>query len=60
MPDDLATALAADPGATAAFAVLGRSDRYALILPVLKARTPAARDKAIRAAVTATSRQHSG
>ena len=43
VPADLAAALAAHPAAQAAFAKLGRSQRYALILPLLKARTPAAR-----------------
>ncbi len=43
VPAELAAALAADPAAATAFAALGRSERYALILPVLKARTPATR-----------------
>ena len=42
-PPDLAAALAADPGAAAAFGWLGRSERYGVILPLLKARTPATR-----------------
>lgn len=43
VPPDLATALAGDPRASAAFERLGRSDRYAVILPLLKARTPETR-----------------
>lgn len=42
-PDDLAAALAADPDAAAAYAALGRTERYAVILPLLKARAPGAR-----------------
>jgi len=51
VPDDLAAALAADPAAAAAFAELGRSERYALILPVLKARTTRTRATAVQAAI---------
>lgn len=43
VPPDLAAALAGDARASAAFERLGRSDRYAVILPLLKARTPEAR-----------------
>lgn len=43
VPPELAAALAADPRAQAAFDQLGRSERYAVILPVLKARTDQAR-----------------
>ncbi|MCW0216529.1 MAG: YdeI/OmpD-associated family protein [Pseudonocardia sp.] len=43
VPADLAAALAADPAAGAAFEGLGRSERYAVILPLLKARTESAR-----------------
>ena len=43
VPPDLAAALAGDARANAAFTRLGRSDRYAVILPLLKARTPATR-----------------
>lgn len=39
----LAAALAAEPRAQDAFDRLGRSERYAVILPVLKARTDRAR-----------------
>jgi uncharacterized protein YdeI (YjbR/CyaY-like superfamily) len=51
VPPDLAVALAADARANAAFERLGRSDRYAVILPLLKARTPQARAKALARAV---------
>jgi uncharacterized protein YdeI (YjbR/CyaY-like superfamily) len=51
VPPDLAVALAADTRANAAFERLGRSDRYAVILPLLKARTPQARAKALARAV---------
>jgi uncharacterized protein YdeI (YjbR/CyaY-like superfamily) len=47
VPDDLAAALAADATAYAAFERLGRSERYAVILPLLKARTPEARAKVL-------------
>jgi uncharacterized protein YdeI (YjbR/CyaY-like superfamily) len=40
VPPDLAAALVDNAAAGAAFARLGRSDRYAVILPLLKARTP--------------------
>lgn len=43
VPPDLAAALSADPRAQAAFDQLGRSERYAVILPVLKARADRAR-----------------
>lgn len=45
VPSDLAEALAADAAANAAFEKLGRSGRYAVILPLLKARTPESRAK---------------
>ncbi|MGX9898944.1 YdeI/OmpD-associated family protein [Arthrobacter sp. SA17] len=45
VPPDLAEALAADAAANAAFEKLGRSERYAVILPLLKARTPQSRAK---------------
>lgn len=45
VPPDLAEALAADAAANAAFEKLGRSERYAVILPLLKARTPESRAK---------------
>ena len=43
VPDDVAAALAADPSAAVAFGTLGRTERYALVLPLLKARTPESR-----------------
>jgi len=51
VPDDLAAALAGDARAEAAFERLGRSDRYAVILPLLKARTPAARARLLAQAI---------
>ena len=51
VPPDLEAALAADNRARAAFEALGRSERYAVILPVLKARTDAARANAVARAV---------
>ena len=47
VPDDLAAALAADPVAAAAFEALGRSERYLVMLPVLKATIPAARARQV-------------
>jgi uncharacterized protein YdeI (YjbR/CyaY-like superfamily) len=43
VPPDLAAALAAHPDAAARFGALDRTGRYLLILPLLKARTPAGR-----------------
>ena len=51
VPPDLAAALAADAPAQAAFERLGRSERYAVILPLLKARTPETRAKTLARAV---------
>jgi uncharacterized protein YdeI (YjbR/CyaY-like superfamily) len=50
-PPDLVAALAADPRARAAFDALGRSERYAVILPLLRARTPEARARTLARAV---------
>lgn len=50
-PPDLAEALSASPFATAAYERLGRTDRYALALPVLKARTAEARAKQVIRAI---------
>ncbi|NEA26053.1 YdeI/OmpD-associated family protein [Actinomadura bangladeshensis] len=51
VPPDLAAALSAHPEAAARFKQLGKTDRYLLILPLLKAHTPTTRkarlDKAI-------------
>ncbi|GAA3517697.1 YdeI family protein [Aeromicrobium panaciterrae] len=44
-PPDLIAALDADPVARAAYDALGRSERYAIILQLLKARTPEGRAK---------------
>ena len=49
--DDLAAALAADPVAAAAFEALGRSERYAVMLPVLKATSASARARQVAQAV---------
>jgi uncharacterized protein YdeI (YjbR/CyaY-like superfamily) len=53
VPPDLAAALAADPQAAARFEELGKTDRYLLILPLLKARTPAARTSRLDQAIAA-------
>ncbi|GAA4446505.1 YdeI/OmpD-associated family protein [Phytohabitans houttuyneae] len=45
VPPDLAAALAGDPEAAAAFERLSRSDRYWIILQLLKTRTPEGRAK---------------
>jgi uncharacterized protein YdeI (YjbR/CyaY-like superfamily) len=51
VPPDLAAALAADTRASAAFERLGRSERYAVILPLLKARTPETRAERVTRAI---------
>jgi uncharacterized protein YdeI (YjbR/CyaY-like superfamily) len=51
VPSDLAAALAGNARARAAFDSLGRSDRYAVILPLLKARTPESRAKLLTRAI---------
>jgi uncharacterized protein YdeI (YjbR/CyaY-like superfamily) len=51
VPDDLSAALAADDRARAAFEALDRSERYAIFLPLLKARTLEARTRALRRAL---------
>jgi uncharacterized protein YdeI (YjbR/CyaY-like superfamily) len=51
VPDDLAAALAADDRAREAFDRLGRTDRYAVILELLKAPSPAARATRLRRAL---------
>jgi uncharacterized protein YdeI (YjbR/CyaY-like superfamily) len=51
VPEDLTAALATDGRARAAFEALGRSERYAVFLPLLKARTPQTRAKALRRAL---------
>ena len=57
VPPDLAAALAANARATAAFERLGRSDRYAVILPLLKARTAETRATLLARAVARLARQ---
>jgi uncharacterized protein YdeI (YjbR/CyaY-like superfamily) len=51
VPPDLLAALAENLRASAAFEQLSRSDRYAVILPLLKARTPEARARTVSRAV---------
>ena len=51
VPADLAAALAGNARARAAFQSLGRSDRYAVILPLLKARGPEARARILARAL---------
>jgi uncharacterized protein YdeI (YjbR/CyaY-like superfamily) len=51
LPDDLAAAIAADPLARTAYDALGRSERYAVMLPVLKATTDAARAREVARAL---------
>jgi uncharacterized protein YdeI (YjbR/CyaY-like superfamily) len=51
VPAELLAELARDPAAQAAFDGLSRSGRYGLFLPMLKARTPASRESALRRAV---------
>ena len=51
VPADLAAALADDEQAAAAFARLGRSERYLLMLPLLKARNAEARAAAVAKAM---------
>ncbi|WP_336671298.1 YdeI/OmpD-associated family protein [Tsukamurella sp. USMM236] len=50
-PPDLKAALAENPAAAAAFEALSRSDRYAVILTLLKARTPQRRAELVARAV---------
>lgn len=52
VPPDLAAALAANHSAGAAFAALGRTDRYAVILDLATARTDAARARRLDRAVS--------
>ncbi|MER5929250.1 YdeI/OmpD-associated family protein [Streptomyces sp. NPDC002054] len=61
VPPDLAAALAADPAAQAAYESLDRTGRYQLILPLLQALTPTARqvrlDRALALLATDGQRQ---
>lgn len=50
-PDDLVAELERDPGAASALWVLDRTDRYQVVLPLLKARTPDIRAARLAAAV---------
>jgi uncharacterized protein YdeI (YjbR/CyaY-like superfamily) len=52
-PPELTAALQTDPAAGAAFAAMTRGQRYNVFLPLLKARTPAARETALRRALAA-------
>jgi uncharacterized protein YdeI (YjbR/CyaY-like superfamily) len=54
-PADFAAALAQDDEARTAYDALGRSERYAVMLPVLKATTPEARAREVVRAVAALS-----
>jgi uncharacterized protein YdeI (YjbR/CyaY-like superfamily) len=51
IPPDLAAALADDTDAKAAFERLSKSEQYAVILPLLKARTPETRAKLVARAI---------
>lgn len=51
VPPDLVAALAANAPARAAFESLGRTDRYQMVLPLLKARTPERRATLVERAV---------
>jgi uncharacterized protein YdeI (YjbR/CyaY-like superfamily) len=53
VPPDLAAALAASPTAAQAFDALGKTQRYAVILTLLTARTATARAARLRRAMTA-------
>lgn len=50
-PDDLAAAIAADPVADARWSDLGRTEQYAVMLPVFRAVGGVARERAVLAAV---------
>ncbi|SDX24450.1 Uncharacterized conserved protein YdeI, YjbR/CyaY-like superfamily, DUF1801 family [Arthrobacter sp. cf158] len=51
VPDDLRAALASDDAANKAFDRLGKTERYLIILQILKARTPQLRGKALTKAL---------
>ncbi len=53
VPPDLAAALDGDDRAKATFESLGKSERYAVILTLLKARTPQQRAERLRVAMAA-------
>lgn len=52
LPHALAAALEASPRARTAFEQLAKTARYALVLPILKATTPAVRTARIKKAIT--------
>lgn len=52
VPPDLAEALAAHPAAAARFETLDKTGRYLMILPLLKARTPAGRAARLHKAIS--------
>ena len=52
VPPDLAEALAAHPEAAARFEALDKTGRYLMILPLLKARTPARRTARLQTAIS--------
>lgn len=58
IPPDLAAALASDARAHAAFERLGRSGQYAVILPLLKARTAQTRARILARAVARLAAQN--
>lgn len=51
VPPDLEAALAGSPAAARVFEQLGRSERYAVILPLLKARSPQTRARVLTRAI---------
>ena len=53
VPPDLAEALTASPRAAEAFAALGKTDRYAVILDIVTARNPDTRSAHVRQAIAA-------
>jgi uncharacterized protein YdeI (YjbR/CyaY-like superfamily) len=53
VPPDLAAALEASPRAAQAFDALGKTDRYAVILDLVTARTPETRSTHLRKAIAA-------
>ncbi|WP_035749715.1 YdeI/OmpD-associated family protein [Arthrobacter sp. 35W] len=57
VPSELAAALADHPPARTAFERLGRTERYALILPLLKAHTPVTHAKALAGILTQLDKQ---
>jgi uncharacterized protein YdeI (YjbR/CyaY-like superfamily) len=60
VPPDLSAALAASPPAARAFEALSRTDRYTVILEVVTARTPAAREARIAKAVASLAADTAG